>query len=262
MIRLLKIEFTKIFNYSVFWILFGLYLVGFIGFAIILGFIKIEGGLTIDAMSLGFYKFPQVYHSVAYISGFFMLLLAVVMLVIATNEYQYRTLRQGVINGMSKAEFLLGKLMLILLFSIVSTIFCYLLSLALGFVFTPVIEDGMLGENLHYLLAYFVQIFAFLMFGFTIGLLVKRTGIAIVVLAVYYIIIEPLITAYLTFSGSTIGQFFPAQSIKTLIEFPLSDFIGMEDGGFGATPGAIAVTAAWSCIYVGASYLLLVKRDI
>jgi len=56
------------------------------------------------------------------------------------NEYSYGTLKQNLIDGMSKKEFILSKFITVVAFSIVSTLFVFITSLILGLIFHPIMK--------------------------------------------------------------------------------------------------------------------------
>ena len=80
------------------------------------------------------------------------------------NEYSYGTLKQNLIDGMSKKEFLLSKVYTILVFSLVSTILVFVISLILGLKYSSFTEMGIIFSDLEYLFAYFLKHVAFFSF--------------------------------------------------------------------------------------------------
>ena len=116
MIKLLKIDFKKIRGSRVFWILTGLY-----ALLIILFFFGVQGFLDdladeankkspIPLPGLSAYSLPDIWHNLAYIAGYFKMFLGVVVIILITSEYSYKTIRQNVISGMSRWDFLKSKL--------------------------------------------------------------------------------------------------------------------------------------------------------
>lgn len=256
--RLLTLELLKVRNYPIFWVLTSFYVLGCVGFAWFLGSEEINIGMELSAESLGVYVFPKVYQSVAYIFGFFMIMLALVMLTFSVSEFQNRTFRQSVINGLSRTEFMLSKLYLIVFLCLVSTLTVVLTSFLLGFIFTDNWEGVSMLENIEYIIAYFVQVFTFLMMGFMVGVLVRKTGVAIIIVAVYYLILERVITLNVP---ESIARFFPAESIDNVIAFPLTE---MVDQNFepGVNMMNVLICLVWAGIFSFVSYMTLNKRDI
>jgi pilus assembly protein TadC len=74
------------------------------------------------------------------------------------NEYSYGTLKQNLIDGLKK-EFILSKFLTVLLFS--STVFVFVMSLILGFVFSSYTELPIVFSGMEYLVAFFVKLVGF-----------------------------------------------------------------------------------------------------
>jgi ABC-type transport system involved in multi-copper enzyme maturation permease subunit len=92
------------------------------------------------------------------------------------NEYSYGTLKQNLIDGMSKKEFLLSKVYTILVFSFVSTTLVFVISLILGLKYSSFTEIGIIFSDLEYLFAYFLKHVAFFSFCLFLALLIKRSA--------------------------------------------------------------------------------------
>ena len=116
MIRLFEIEWLKLKNYKVFWILIGMYFLGLIlilsSGMLLMEFMKNHGAEFegIDPTIIPLYDFPDVWQNMTYIATFFKIILAFIVIISVTNEIGYRTLRQNIIEGLSKWEFLKSKL--------------------------------------------------------------------------------------------------------------------------------------------------------
>ena len=104
------------------------------------------------------------------------------------NEYSYGTLKQNLIDGLSKKEFIQSKFLTVLAFALGSTIFVFIMSLLLGYSFSSYTEIGIVFSDLEYLLAYFLKLTAFFSFCLFLGILVKRSAFALGFLFVWNII--------------------------------------------------------------------------
>ena len=92
--------------------------------------------LPVPVSSVSLYSFPNIWHNLTYISGALKLILAIIVVIFITNEYTYRTLRQNIITGMSRQEFLLSKVLLVVFLAVIATLFIYINALILGFINT------------------------------------------------------------------------------------------------------------------------------
>lgn len=267
MIKLLKIDFQKIRGNKVFWVLTGLY-----ALLIILFFFGIQGFLDdladeankkspIPLPGLSAYSLPDIWHNLVYIAGYFKIFLGVVVIILITNEYSYKTIRQNVISGMSRWDFLSSKLMTIGMISLGATLLVFIIGLILGTIHTDSITFGKLFDKTEFLLAYFLETYAFLTFAFLIGVLVKRSGFAIGLLLLYYYIVEPVGRYYLP---DEIGAYLPKKAIGSLVDIPntsimrlfgveFQDYISFTD---------ILVVLGYVALFVGLSYWILKKRDL
>src|SRR5699024_11361202 len=99
-----------------------------------------------------------------YIAAILKLFLAIVIVSLISNEYSYRTLQQYLIDGLIKKEFILSKFLSVLLFSAISTLFIFVVSLILGLSFSDYNELGIIFSDLQYIGAYFLKLTAFFSF--------------------------------------------------------------------------------------------------
>ena len=61
---------------------------------------------------------------------------AIIIVAMIGNEYSYKTLKQNLIDGLSKSEFLRSKIYAILLFVLTSTLLVFIVSLILGGIYS------------------------------------------------------------------------------------------------------------------------------
>jgi ABC-type transport system involved in multi-copper enzyme maturation permease subunit len=194
------------------------------------------------------------------------------------NEYSYGTLKQNLIDGLSKKEFILSKFLTVLLFSFCSTVFVFVMSLILGFSFSSYTELSIVFSGMVYLVAFFVKLVGFFSFCLFLGILVKRSAFALGFLLVWNII-EGIAKGILSFkifpdnkTADYITQFFPLESMSNLIVEPFSRLsviktIGTQIGvdsikNYSVPFSAIIIVLSWSIIFMLFSYKLLKSRDL
>ncbi len=227
--RLLQIELNKIRTYRTFWILTGLYLVILLGVflsgKLFTDFLISKGGDQfngIDLKNIPFYAFPDVWQNMTYVAGFLKFIMAIYVIISITNEINYNTLRQNIIDGMSRSDFLVSKLMLIFVLSLISTVFLLLCGLSFGFLFSQKSQLHYIFQYTQFLPGHFLQLSTYLIFALFIGLLIKRSGLAMGLLFLYTLIIEPLITFRIKIEW--IKGLFPLKAINNLIRFPFKKY--------------------------------------
>ena len=220
--RLLKIELKKIIPYRTFLVLMGLYL--FLLLFVTSGI----GSFTINSVNLAnfsLYSFPKVWHNITFVASFFNIILAIMVIIFIANEFEYRTIRQNIIDGLSRLDFILSKLLSIFLLTLTSSLFIVLLILFLGLSNTVETSHISIFTGSSFIVAYFIQLFSYLSFTLFVVFLIKRSGLAIGLLLLYSLGIEPLIAYKLP---SFAASFLPLEAIG-LIQNPFQSLIGIPD---------------------------------
>lgn len=252
---------------------------------ILITFIAMFASIEFDLGSMhfrladqGIFNFPFIWHFNSYIAALLKLFLAIVIVSMMSNEYSNRTLKQNLIDGMSKKEFVLSKFYTILLFSLISTLFLFVVSLVLGYSFSDYTELSIVFSDMEYLLAYFVKITGFFAFCMFLGILIKRSAFALGFLFIWWIL-ENIANGILSWriftesdTGEKIVQFFPLSSMSNLVVEPFSRLnviqtaasqIGSElDKDYSVHWYQLLIVIAWTFVFVLLSYALLKKRDL
>jgi ABC-type transport system involved in multi-copper enzyme maturation permease subunit len=276
--RLLSIELQKIWKNKASRVLTLTYFI-LLTFIALIASIKFDLGIfKFHLAEMGIFNFPFIWHFNTYIAAILKLFLAIVIVSMMANEYSYGTLKQNLIDGMSKKEFIQSKFLTVILFATVSTIFVFLMSLILGLSYSSYTEFNIIFSNLEYLLAYFVKLVGFFSFCLFLGILVKRSAFALGFLLVWNII-EGVINGVLTFkvfpkseTAASITQFLPLQSMSNLIVEPFTQLsvvknlgtqIGLDNNKeYDVTILSITIVLFWTVIFVFLSYRLLKNRDL
>jgi len=267
MIHLLKIDLKKLTSYRTFWVICGLYFLT-LGFTTASGmeFLKwlvskgAEFGTSININRIPLYHFPDVWQNLTYISGFFKIVLAFMVVISVTNEFTYRTVRQNIIDGMSRTEFLFSKVLTNILLSLMSVAMVFLIALVAGLIYSPVVELGDIVDYLQFFLAYFIEVFAFLSYALMLGLLIQRSGLTIVILFLSHMI-EAIVKANIDDQLPGLIQFFPMESISNLIKMPFARYVFQEIQDY-VSMTAVAIALVWTFLFNYFGYLKLKKADL
>jgi ABC-2 type transport system permease protein len=264
--RLLNIEWYKLRYHTPFWIFAGLHIVilllVFLSAKFFLDFLAGKGEMindVIDPSRIPVLQFPDVWHNITYVAGFLKIIPAIYVIISVCNEISFGTLRQNVMNGMSRGEFMLSKFFLILLLSLSSTVFLLLTGLVLGFIYTGGIELHAVIKYAGFLSAYFLQVTLYLLAAFLLALVIKRTGLAMGLLILYTYIIEPIIVFRI--KTEWIKGLFPLKAINNLIRFPFNKYLLRETQDYVAIQD-LGIALAYTAIYIYLIYLVLKKRDL
>lgn len=276
--RLLAIELQKIWKNRASRVLTITYFV-ILSFIALIASINIKiGNFQLHFAEMGIFNFPFIWHFNTYIAAILKFFLAIVIVSMMANEYSYGTLKQNLIDGMSKKEFVLSKFLTVVLFAFVSTVFIFVMSLILGYSFSSYTELGIVFSDMGYLLAYFVKLVGFFSFCLFLGVLVKRSAFAIGFLFVWNII-EGIANGILTFevfpksdTASQITQFFPLESMSNLIVEPFTKLsiirnikttIGANDvKDYDVHFTTVLIVLVWITIFIFSSYKIIQKRDL
>ncbi|WP_433832922.1 ABC transporter permease [Flavobacterium anhuiense] len=276
--RLLSIELQKIWMNKASRILTLTYFI-LLSFIALIAVIKFDiGPFKFHLAEMGIFNFPYIWHFNSYIAIYFKLFLAIVIVSMMANEYTYGTLKQNLIDGLSKKEFIFSKFLTVLLFALGSTIFVFIMSLILGLFYSSYTEFGIIFSDLSYPLAFFVNLLGFFSFCLFIGILVKRSAFALGFLLIWYFI-EGIITLtlrFILFSGSDkytyFTQFLPLESMSNLIAEPFTRLsaiknvqsqMGIENmGDYSVNYFTILIVLAWTFLFIYFSYKLLKNRDL
>lgn len=273
MIKLLKIELQKYLSYTTFWVLIGLH------FVLLTLAIFIASKINFDMPgfeAFKFFQFPFVWRTVSYISSWFNVLLTIIIIIFVGNEFSFKTYQQNIINGLSRAELIYSKLLLILSFAVYCLILTIILSLSIGFFYTNNLNFSVIFQDSTFIAIYFLQSIAYMVFGLFLVTLFKNTALSIVLYFLNFIIIEPIVR---NIFPDEIGMFFPMKIITNLTPAPNLMHFAIEEqmkSGFGTqannealnsfdfsvlTPNLIA-TAIYIVVFAYGSYLLVKTRDL
>lgn len=236
------------------------------------------GGVNFRIADQGIFNFPYIWHFNTYMAAILKLFLAIVIVSMTSNEYSYRTLKQNLIDGLSKKEFILSKFITVVGFALISTVFVFVVTMILGLSFSDYNEASIIFSDMEYLLAYFVKLTGFFAFCLFLGILVKRSAFALGFLLVWNILeaIAYGLMRWKFFKGTdtaqNVAQFFPLESMSNLIIEPFSrlNFIqtAANQLGEGFTKSyevswsAMGIVLVWTFLFIYGSYYILKKRDL
>ncbi len=267
MLHLLQVDLKKLFNYRTFWIICGLYFFTLgVGAASGMEFLKWlahtfkDFGSSLNINRIPLYHFPDVWQNLAWGSGLLKLMLAIMVIISITNEYQYRTIRQNIIDGLSRENFIVSKVLTNFLLSASSMVLIFLVTLVTGFIYSPEIIFPYMFTGVEFCFAYFLEVFSFLSFAFMVGIFVQRSGLSIVLLFAAFII-ESIIKLNIDDYFPALIKFFPLESIKNLVPLPFARYAFQEIQDYVSLT-SVAIALGWAFLFNYFSYLKLKKSDI
>ena len=266
--RLLAIEWSKLFynkttrNFTIIYFLI-LLVIG-----AIMAMIKPEvGGLKLNLVQLGMFDFPVLWQNVAYILAIAKIFLAVIIISNITIEYENSTIKQNLIDGLTKQEFLVSKLMSNIVLAVISTAVVWIIALVLGFTFSQ--SDTTFYSGMSYILDYFIKMILFFTICSTFSILLRKTSYAFLGLIAYWIIegILSSIDKLLIKAEFVFSDYLPLSISGRLVPFP--DF---EAVNFVMGQSAFKISSmSWSVYIMALLYIglfafisgwVLKKRDL
>ena len=267
MLHLLKIDLKKLVDYRTFWIICGLYFLTLCaGAASGMEFLKwlsrtIQGfGQNININRIPLYHFPDIWQNLAWAGGLLKIGLAIMVVISITNEYTYRTVRQNIIDGLSREQFLISKMLTNALLSALSMILLFLIAVVTGLIYSPALDFPYGLTGITFYPAYFLEVFAFLSFSLMLGVMIQRSGLTIILLLNAYLI-EFIIKRNIDDFFPQSVPFFPLESIMNLVPFPFARYAFQEIRDY-VTFSTVAIALVWTFLFNYFAYLDLKKSDI
>ena len=273
MTRLLQIEWLKLKYNRAFWILIAMYSISVVivcsGGMLFLEFLKSKGADFdgIDPTIIPIYDFPDIWHNITYIATFFKVLLGFIMVISIANEATYRTMRQNIIDGLSKKEFLQSKLLIIGMLSIGAMILLFSIGFVTGSIYSHVWGWKYIFTQMQFLFAYGFEVFCYLTFALMIALFVRKAGLVIVGLLMYTLIFDPVAAQflehfpYLWDEIRFLKDFLPVTSLNNLIHVPFLKYFFQEIQDY-ISWRELMIVIGWLITNISLSYWILKKRDL
>ncbi len=265
--RLIQLEFLKLKSNKAVWWLLGLYLISVV-------LISFSGGLILEYLAnegvqykgfdptvLPIYDFDDIWQNLAFMSYFLFKMFPAFLIVISiSNEFSFKTHRQNIIDGLSRGEFFLSKLAFAAFLSFVSGLLIFVLGLILGFKNSSVTDFEYITMNLAFIPAHISQLFMYFLVAMFLALLIRKSGITIILLLMYTVTLEPILVAVLNHYFDPIGLYLPLESISSMVHAPFTKYVLMETQTFISGPDVVKALV-WCGILVYGIYYQLNKRD-
>jgi ABC-type transport system involved in multi-copper enzyme maturation permease subunit len=210
------------------------------------------------------FTFPEAWHTVAFLSSLFVFIPAVVVIMLISNEYTFKTHRQNIIDGWKRSQFITSKLLDVLIISMLITI----LYAVVAFIIGITNQDRLIThtwEQARYIGLFGLQTFAQLSIAFLVGFLIRKSFLALGVFLFYFLLLENLIVGLLRWKGSSIRNYLPLQISDGLV--PMPAFLGKLDieaynRSLDAIPLHIILTIVLTTIVWLICYWINSRRDL
>jgi ABC-2 type transport system permease protein len=264
--KLLSIEFTKLKKLNSLKIIFAVYMCMVPLWMYFLSNSYMTFIHPIMPILKNIWAFPDIWRFTTYSASFFNVLMGVTLVIVVCNEYNYRTFKQNVIDGLSKKEVIFSKFLVVFVLSSLVTLYTILLALIFGLINSSF--DSVF-ENSYYVIIYFLQTLCYFSFAFFFAVLVKKTALSIIFFIVSFIA-ETIIGAFLGVAGLTkVYLYFPLNVFSTLTPSPLMEEfnrLSVQESGQEIVKLDLWMNVVISILYMAIffviSYQTIKKRDL
>jgi hypothetical protein len=256
MLHLLKVEWMKVKNYRTFWILSALYLVSIFGvnyLAFRMYNLKPKQMDMANAI-IGDppFKFPEVWHTISYFSSFLMFLPGLLMIISVTNEYSFKTHRQNIIDGWSRREFIIVKMLLAVIIAAVSTAAVFITAIGFGLYEGSTVSL----EKMEYIGYFFIQALSYSSIALLFTILFRRSGLSIGFYFLYSLILENILAGVLNHYADNIGRYLPLETTDNLIRVPVFKVIVNQV----LASYNVSALLTMSIVYLGLYYFITLRK--
>lgn len=260
----LQVEWVKNRGYVPFWILCGMIVLSFLGMSLLI--VASSDASTLDEQTKAAietfagspFTFPNAWNTFAYMLSFLLPLVAVLVMMNMGNEWNSRMARQLVIEGWSRTQFILSKLLWVLLISLFAWI-VYFFSVAL-------LAKGHFSMPTAAAFRFLLLLFSQLSFAFLLSYFVRKTFLALGIFLAYMWIVESLLMLlFEKYHLSILNQFLFLECSDSLLlppEFFRQLNAQAYDAKVAALPRQTVITIVETCLFWGICFWHIKRRDL
>ncbi len=280
MIRLLKLEYLKNVNYKPFKIFAALYFIVLTALLFI-GLVDFDVlGAKVNLKEQGMYDFPGVWNFTTYIVGLLKIFLGCIIVFSICQEFSNRMFKQNLIDGLSREEFIMSKLLTILVFTSFSTLFVFIIAFILGKSYSVTQASDLVFKEIYFIFNYFLKLFTFFSFLMFLSILFRKS---IFVFLGFFMVwfgegilsglekftvmkdFDPKNKATMVLDHTYLTDFLPLGSMSALIPNPavrtnMGKMFGMQFK-FEYPWESVLACVVWSVVFIAGSYWILKKKD-
>lgn len=263
---LFKIEFIKLLKQTYFWLVAAFIIIFFSLITIKLSSLNLKLSFLFpnsnDIVTQKFFIFPNVWHTVAWIAGFFNHFLAFLIIIFVSNEFQDKTFRQLVDSGTHRKHLINTKLFIIFLLPLILFFLILIFSLTFGNIYSKSQDFNSVFDGSIYLFTYYLQAIGLMMLGLMLVIIFKKCGISIM-MYINIFVIEFTFRFWLsTTTLKSIAYFLPFKCLSLLTPRPSVNICLKETTAMQfhikdlTTPKSIFLVIGVSIIYAIVFYII------
>jgi ABC-type transport system involved in multi-copper enzyme maturation permease subunit len=268
-IGLLEIEYLKFRKNSVIVVLSILFVI-FFPFIILSGKELLSHFPPPFPSSTVLYEFPTVWDYQGYVGNWMVsILLGFFMIYTITSEVSNRTLRQSIINGQTRFDYWISKVLVMVSLSIFATIVYGLSCIILGLIHTDGYDFAIIWDNNFAMIRFFLMSMGYLSMAMLFALWIRKGTLTILVYFSYIMFIELIFRGiHLNYFRNRSVLFYPQNIIEDLMPNPLlriPDFLSKDQLGFKILLSyneAIFITLGLISLFIYLSWVRFVRKDV
>lgn len=262
MLRLFQIEFYKLRYSKTFWVIcaFYIFLIIIIPFSIsgFLDVLQVGGNIQgVDPAKIPVLHFPDIWQNIIFLYGFIRIFMGILVIISVSNEYSYQTIRQNIIDGLSREDFILSKLVTFFILSLAAAILVFCTLTITGLTQTPQVEVADILYGLQFVGAYFLELFTYMALALFITVLIQRTGLSIAI-----ILLAAGIEYIIGFNiPEAMVDYLPMHALENLIIFPYERYMFREIQDYISIT-SVLVVLAYLGLFIYGTFAKLRSSDV
>jgi len=223
---------------------------------------------------LDIFRYPGVWKWLGYIGNWLVFfVLGFMMVYMVSIEVTYKTMRQNVITGLSRTQFLLSKFYVLLVFATVATIYYAILGCLMGLLGDEEWSFSVVMDNDWAIPRFFLMCVGYMSFAMLIGFAIKNSGLAVLTYLAYGIMLEVILRWMHSYGmrafqekydldfASELHNYYPLNVMEDLQPIPLPSMLG-EIVTIIPYSNAVYATVGYTIVFLALTYYIFHKRDL
>ena len=203
---------------------------------------------------------------------------AILVILLIAQEFPWRTARQNVIDGMSRHQWFMAKLLLTCILCLLFMATVIGIGVAFALPHTPRGADLIDAVHLRIIGGYALSLFGFASMAFFLAMVIRNPGPALGLFLLWFSLLERMLDGLITVLSDgelkNLANHFPAINFMELMNHSVWDPVAMQkyiDAAVKAgrpapdlpdLPLMIGLTFIYMVVFVGISYVTYRKRDL
>lgn len=214
--------------------------------------------------------FPNIWHTLAYLGNWLtFFVLGFLSVLTITNEFSNRTLRQNIINGLSRTDFFMAKVIYIIALSLFTTLIYAFFAFIIGWFHTDNIFFSRITEGGQWIGRYFLMCLSFSAIGLFLGMLLRKSGLSLFLYLTWTFFAEKIIRygIHRQMVKNETMHYYPLNATNDLVPPPVPKMLNqmMENSSFKMylePQTAVIVVCVYLTLFLTLTYFLIKNKDL